>query len=193
MLAAVGYGKISANQIIGRLVPSERLEKEKAREETRLARLIKRVTKKPHDAIVVKGIENVMIRFAGCCNPLPGDRVTGYITRGRGVSVHTADCSTILNGDLERRVEVEWDLNENYSHPVRIRITSSNRKGLLADISGSLSSDQANIVTAQVTTTEEDRAVGTFQIEIRDLKHLQRVTRSLERIKGVLQVERLKV
>lgn len=192
LLAAVGYGKISANQIIGRLVPSERLEKEKAKEETRLARLIKRVTKKPHDAIIVKGIEDVMIRFAGCCNPVPGDKVVGYITRGRGVTVHTADCSSVLSDDSDRRVEVEWDLRKDYSHPVRIRIISSDRKGLLADISSSLTSNQANIVNAQVTT-KEDRAIGTFQIEIRDLKHLQQVTRSLEKIKGVLQVKRLRI
>ncbi len=193
LLAAVGYGKISSNQIIGRLVPSERLEKEKIREETRLARLIKRITKKPHDAIIVKGVGDVMIRFAGCCNPLPGDRVVGYITRGRGVTIHTAGCSDALNADAERRVEVGWDLDKDYSHPVRIRVTSSNRKGLLADISSSLTSNRVNILNAQVTTTEQDRAVSTFEIEIRDLRHLQRVTRSLEKVKGVLQVKRLKV
>jgi len=193
LLAAVGYGKISSNQIIGRLVPSERLEKQRITEETRFARLIKRITKKPHDAIVVKGIGDVMIRFAGCCNPLPGDRVVGYITRGRGVTIHTADCGNILNGDAERKVEVEWNLDKDHSHPVRIRVISSNRKRLLADVSSSLSSNQVNIVNAQVTTTEQDRAVSTFEIEIQDLKHLQRVTRSLEKVKGVLQVKRLKV
>jgi len=193
LLAAVGYGKISSNQIIGRLVPSESLERTRIREETRLARLMKRVTKKPHDAIVVKGVGDVMIKFAGCCNPVPGDRVVGYITRGRGITVHTTDCSNVLNGDSQRRVEVEWDLDKNYSHPVRIRIISSNRKGLLADISSSLSSNHVNIINAQVTTTEQDRGVSTFQIEIRDLRHLQRVTRSLEKIKGILQVKRLKV
>jgi GTP pyrophosphokinase len=193
LLAAVGYGKISARQIIGRLIPSERLEKEEAREETRLVRLLKRVTKRPHDAIIVKGIEDVMIRFAGCCNPVPGDKVVGYITRGRGVTVHTSNCRNVLTSDSERRVEVGWDLDKDYSHAVRIRVLSSNRKGLLADISSSLSSNGVNIVNAQVTTSEQDRAISTFQIEIRDLRHLQRVTRSLEKIKGILQVERLKV
>jgi GTP pyrophosphokinase len=192
LLASVGYGKISPKQVMGRLVPSERLERERKREETRLARLIKRV-KKSHDAIIVKGVGNVMISFAGCCNPVPGDNVIGYITRGRGVTVHRADCSNILNSDSERRVEVEWDLDKDYAHPVRIRVLSSNRKGLLADISGSLSSNGVNIVNAHVTTADHDRAVSTFQIEIRDLRHLQRVTRSLERIKGVLQVKRLRL
>jgi guanosine-3',5'-bis(diphosphate) 3'-pyrophosphohydrolase len=193
LLAAVGYGKISSNQIMGRLLPSERLEKEKIRDETRLARIIKRITRKPHDAIVVKGVEDVMIRFAGCCNPLPGDQVVGYITRGRGVTIHLTDCSSILNSDAQRRVEVEWDLKKDYSHPVRIRVISSNRKGLLADISSSLSSNGVNIVNAQVSTTERDRAVSTFEVEIRDIKHLQQVNRSLEKIKGVLQVKRLRV
>jgi len=192
LLASVGYGKISSKQVMGRLIPSERLEREKTREENRLARLIKRV-KKPHDAIIVKGVGNVMIKFAGCCHPLPGDRVIGFITRGRGVTVHRADCSNILNSDSERRVDVEWDLDKDYSHPVRIRVLSSNRKGLLADISGVLSSKGVNIVNAHVTTADHDRAVSTFQIEIRDLRHLQRVTRSLEKIKGILQVKRLRV
>lgn len=192
LLAAVGYGKISSNQVIGRLAPSEKLEKEKAREETRLTRLIKRVTRKSHEAIVVKGVEGVMIRFAGCCDPVPGDGVVGYITRGRGVTVHTADCRIVLGDDSNRRVEVEWDLDKDYSHPVRIRIISSDRKGLLADISSSLTSSQANIVNAQVIT-KEDRAIGTFQIEIRNLKHLRQITRSLEKIKGVLQVKRLRI
>lgn len=193
LLAAVGYGKISSNQIMGRLLPSERLEKEKIRDETRLARIIKRITRKPHDAIVVKGVEDVMIRFAGCCNPLPGDQVVGYITRGRGVTIHLTNCSSILNSDAQRRVEVEWDLKKDYSHPVRIRVISSNRKGLLADISSSLSSNGVNIVNAQVSTTERDRAVSTFEVEIRGIKHLQQVNRSLEKIKGVLQVKRLRV
>jgi GTP pyrophosphokinase len=193
LLAAVGYGKISSNQIMGRLLPSERLEKEKIRDETRLARIIKRITRKPHDAIVVKGVEDVMIRFAGCCNPLPGDQVVGYITRGRGVTIHLTNCSSILNSDAQRRVDVEWDLKKDYSHPVRIRVISSNRKGLLADISSSLSSNGVNIVNAQVSTTERDRAVSTFEVEIRGIKHLQQVNRSLEKIKGVLQVKRLRV
>jgi GTP pyrophosphokinase len=193
LLAAVGYGKISSNQIMGRLLPSERLEKEKIRDETRLARIIKRITRQPHDAIVVKGVEDVMIRFAGCCNPLPGDQVVGYITRGRGVTIHLTNCSSILNSDAQRRVEVEWDLKKDYSHPVRIRVISSNRKGLLADISSSLSSNGVNIVNAQVSTTERDRAVSTFEVEIRGIKHLQQVNRSLEKIKGVLQVKRLRV
>jgi GTP pyrophosphokinase len=178
---------------MGRLLPSDRLEKEKIRDETRLARIIKRITRKPHDAIVVKGVEDVMIRFAGCCNPLPGDQVVGYITRGRGVTIHLTNCSSILNSDAQRRVEVEWDLKKDYSHPVRIRVISSNRKGLLADISSSLSSNGVNIVNAQVSTTERDRAVSTFEVEIRGIKHLQQVNRSLEKIKGVLQVKRLRV
>jgi GTP pyrophosphokinase len=193
LLAAVGYGKISSNQIMGRLLPSERLETEKIRDETRLARIIKRITRKPHDAIIVKGVEDVMIRFAGCCNPLPGDQVVGYITRGRGVTIHLADCSSVLNSDAQRRVEVEWDLKKGYSHPVRIRVISSNRKGLLADVSSSMSSNGVNIVNAQVSTAERDRAVSTFEIEIRDIRHLQQVSRSLEKVKGVLQVKRLRV
>jgi len=193
LIAAVGYGKITTNQIIGKIVPQEKLEEQKEREEGRLKRILQKFTRSPKDALLIKGVDNVMVRYAGCCNPLPGDKVVGFITRGRGVTIHAADCPNTLDDDPNRRVEVEWDSTKEYSYPVRIQVYSEDKKGLLAEISSSMSSNEANITNARVDTTEEKKAVGTFEVEIRDLGHLKKVIKGLEKIKGVHRVERMKM
>ncbi len=194
LIAAVGYGKVTTNQIIGKILPQERLEQQREEhEEGRLKNLIKKITRGPKDALLIKGIDNVMVRYAGCCNPLPGDRVVGFITRGRGVTIHAADCQNAMDDDPNRKVEVEWDSTKGYSYPVRIRIYSDDKKGLLAEISNSISSTEANIKNARVDTTEDKRAISTFEVEIRDLNHLNKVIRALEKIKGVHRAERVRV
>jgi GTP diphosphokinase / guanosine-3',5'-bis(diphosphate) 3'-diphosphatase len=192
LVAAVGYGKVTANQIIGKILPQERLEGKGEQEEGRLKRLLQKITRKSRDALLIKGIDNVMVRYAGCCKPLPGDKVIGFITRGRGVTIHASDCPKAIDSDPERRVEVEWDSTKEYIYPVQVRVFSDDKKGLLAEISASLSSNEANITNAKIDTTEDKKAVGTFEVEIRDLNHLKKVIRDLERIKGVNRVERMR-
>ena len=193
LVAAIGYGKVTANQIIGKLLPQERLEQQKEEQKDgKLKHLLQKITRSPKDALLIKGVDNVMVRYAGCCNPLPGDRVVGFITRGRGVTIHTADCQNAMDDDPHRKVEVEWDSTKEYSYPVRIRIYSEDKKGLLAEISASISSHAANITTARVDTTEDKKAVSTFEVEIRDLSHLKKVFKGLEKIKGVHRVERMR-
>jgi len=194
LIAAIGYGRITANQVIGKVVPQETLEKKEGlKEEGVLKSLIQKVTRKPKDAILIKGIDNVMVRYAGCCNPLPGDRVVGYITRGRGVTIHAADCQNALDEDPNRKVDVEWDSTKEYNYPVRIRVDCEDKKGLLAEISNSISSQEANITNARVDTTGDKRAVCTFEMEIQDLNHLKKVIKALEKVKGVSRVERVRV
>jgi GTP pyrophosphokinase len=193
LIAAVGYGKITVNQIVGKIFPQETLEQREEREEGRLKRLIKKVKGGPKDALLIKGVDNVMVRYAGCCNPLPGDKVVGFITRGRGVTIHTSDCRNAMDDDPYRKVEVEWDSAKEYSYPVRLRIECDDKKGLLAEISSSISSNEANITNARVNTAEGTKAVCTFEVEIRDLNHLKRVMKGLEKIKGVSRVERMRI
>ena len=194
LIAAVGYGKMTANQIIGKILPQERLEEQqKEQKEGRLKHLIKKITRGPRDALLIKGVDNVLVRYAGCCNPLPGDKVVGFITRGRGVTIHASDCQNAMNDDPHRRVEVEWDSTKEYSYPVRIRIFSGDKKGLLAEISNAISSHEANIKNAAVSTTEDQSAISTFEVEIRDLNHLNRVIKGLGKIKGVNRVERIRI
>ncbi len=194
LIAAVGYGKVTANQVIGKILPPERLEQHGEEEEGRLKRLIQKVTRGgSKDALLIKGVDNIVVRYAGCCNPLPGDKVVGFITRGRGVTIHTSDCKNIMDDDPNRRVDVEWDSAKEYIYPVRIRIYSEDKKGMLADISNSITSHEANITNARVETTDEKKAIGTFEVEIRDLNHLKKVIKGLEKIKGVYRVERLRI
>jgi GTP pyrophosphokinase len=193
LIASVGYGKITANQIIGKIIPQEKLEQKEAHEGGRLKQFIQKVTGRPRDALLIKGIDNVMVRYAGCCNPLPGDKVVGFITRGRGVTIHTSDCRNVMGDDPNRKVEVEWDSTKEYICPVRIRVYSEDKKGMLAEISNAISSNEANITNARVDTTDEKKAIGTFEVEIRDLNHLKKVIKRLEKIKGIQRVERIRM
>lgn len=192
LIAAIGYGKITANQVIGKIVPQEKINEKEQREEGHIKRLFKKITRSPRDAILIKGIDNLMVRYAGCCNPVPGDKVIGFITRGRGVTIHSADCQRALDNDPNRRVDVEWDLSKEYIYPVKIRIHSEDKKGLLAEISNSFSTNEANIKNARVETTEDKKAISIFEVEIRDLNHLNRVIKAIEKIKGITRVERLR-
>ena len=195
LMAEVGYGKVSSTQIIGKLIPAERFEKEKLEKdmkaESRLSRLAKRIRREP-SGIQIRGIEDMMVRFAKCCNPLPGDAISGYITRGRGVTVHTADCPNILSSDPERLIQVSWNLKEKAIHAVRVRVFCNDKKGLLAEISSALASSEVNIIRAGVITTEDKKAVCNFELEVNDLKHLQNAFRALNKLKNVLKVERLR-
>ena len=194
LIAAVGFGKVTANQIIGKILPPERLEQKEEQEEGRLKRLIQKVTRSgSKDALLIKGVDNIVVRYAGCCNPLPGEKVVGFITRGRGVTIHTSDCKNVMDDDPHRKVEVEWDSTKEYIYPVRIRVYSDDKKGMLAEISNSISSHKANITNARVEITDEKKAIGTFEVEIRDLHHLKKVIKGLEKIKGVQRVERVRI
>lgn len=190
LMAEVGHGNVSCNQIIGKLVPPEKLKKE-PKEESRLSRLAKKFRREP-TGIQIRGIQDMMVRFARCCNPLPGDAVIGYITRGRGVTVHTVDCPNVLGADPERQIQASWNLKEKAVHAVRVQVIGNDKKGLLADISTSLAASEVNILRAEVSTTDDKRAIFNFELEVQDLHHLQNAFRALSKVKNILKVERLR-
>jgi GTP pyrophosphokinase len=132
-----------------------------------------------------------MVRFARCCSPLPGDPIIGFITRGRGVTVHRRDCSKGLDLEPERRVEVEWDGKGSGEHEVTIQVLCADKPGLLAHISQSFSDAGVNISQAHCRTTDDGRAVNTFNARVSDLEQLKAVMRSLVKIKGVYSVDRV--
>ena len=109
------------------------------------------------------------------------------------MTIHAADCQNAKDDDPNRKVEVAWDSTKGYSYPIRVRIYSDDKKGLLGEISNSMSSNEANIKNARVDTTEDKKAISTFEVEIRDLNHLNKVMRGIEKIKGVHRVERVRV
>jgi GTP diphosphokinase / guanosine-3',5'-bis(diphosphate) 3'-diphosphatase len=195
VFAQIGYGTLSAKQLLARLVPADRL-REKAPEGA-ITAAVKRAFGGGEEKIKVRGSDDVLVFRARCCNPILGEKIVGYITRGKGVSVHSATCPNVVNlmYDPERRIEVEWDkagtsgVATNYT--VRLTMEVEDRKGLLAAVSAKIADINTNIKNMEARTGQPDqRARIDVTIEISDLKHLERVIKSLKSVNGVLDVER---
>ncbi len=202
LFVAIGYGRISLEAIITELVPREAVEKKKAEARAEDESFLKRVFKaasrrsEARNAISVANLDDVLIRFARCCNPLPGDSIAGFITRGRGVTVHTATCTKAIDSDPERRVDVRWNLsgapNAAVKRHVQIRVLSQDEPGLLAEMSQAISSCGVNIASAQIRTTKDKKAWALFDVEVHDISQLQKVQAALEKKHGVISVERVR-
>ncbi len=188
LMAEIGFGKISVIQVLTRLLPKEIMEARQKPAKTEPKPGI------PHEVagVKVRGVEDIMTRYARCCNPVPGDDIVGFITIGRGVSIHTADCSRIVEFTPERMIEVEWDIEEVIPHPVGISVVTVDRTGMLAKISAAIALCDVNIREATVTTSDEQRAFLNFVIDINDLSHLQGVMKTIRQVKGVISVVRVK-
>jgi GTP pyrophosphokinase len=195
LIVQVGYGKITVQQVLEKALPN--IVKKDANElapkaESMLKSLLRKVTRRTSSSgIKVAGEEDILVRFAKCCSPLPGDPIVGFITRGRGVTVHRRDCDKGLDLDPDRRIEVEWDGQSKTVHEVAIQVLCANKPGLLATISQSFTDQGVNISQAHCRATEDGRAVNTFHASVRDLDQLKQVIRSLSRIKGVFSVDRV--
>ncbi len=192
VLAAVGYGKLSAGQIVSRVIPAEKLRSDAPPKQGRITRVFEKIRRKPSSAIKIQGIDDIMVRFAKCCNPLPGDQVIGFITRGRGVTVHSSECPHVLETDPERRVDVEWDMKKKASRPVKVRVYCFDQKGMLTGITGAITNCEANIISANVHSTPERKGVNTFEVDVQNLDHLNKVISAILKVKGVYKVERLR-
>jgi len=192
LLAVVGYGKISAGQIIGKLVPEEKIHERAQRKESKLTAVIDKIKGKSSSAVEIGGIDNVLVRFGKCCNPVPGDEIVGFITRGRGVTVHTSDCPFVLDADPQRRIDVTWNKSKTSTLPVKIRVLCHDVKGVLANTTLAITNCEANISSAIIQTTVDKRGENLFEVNVVDLTHLQKVINALMKVKGVIKVERIK-
>lgn len=196
LLAQVGYGKVTPTQVADVLIPPDKRKNVAGEISTEfknpLRQILRKVTRrKTTSGIKVQGEEDLLVRPARCCSPLPGDNILGFITRGRGVSVHRRDCPKALDLDPERRIDVEWETNAKVEHQVAIKVLCANKPGLLANLSQSFSDSGVNITQAHCQAIDEGRAVNTFHANVRDLDQLKAVMRSLMRIKGVYTVDRV--
>lgn len=194
LFAGVGYGKLSSAKIIAGLLPEEsNVEKALEKQPTPLQRIFQRAAAASRDKIGVRvsGLENVLIRFAKCCEPLPGDRIVGFITRGRGVTIHFADCAQVLNSDPLRKVEVAWDNEVQAPRRVRITVHSQDQIGLLANVTQAITVNGANIASAQIKT-DHGKAVINFELTVKDAQQLEKLKRGIEMVPGVIKVERVK-
>jgi GTP pyrophosphokinase len=194
VFSAVGYGKLSMRQVLARLLPPEKLETEPAPEKPRpLADAVKRLLRVGEERIKVKGTDDLLIYRAKCCNPIMGEPIVGYITRGKGVSVHAQSCPNVTNllYDPERRIAVEWERGrEVAAYDVRISVEVEDRPGLLAAITAVLAGMSTDIRDAQVRTFDDRTAAIELTLRINDLKHLDKVVKAVRALAGVIDVER---
>lgn len=190
LVLAVGYGRITPSAVVAQTLPEER-RKAQAGTEGPIAKLIKKVTGRAPSGIKVQGMDDVLIRYAKCCNPLPGDPIHGFISHGRGVIVHRRDCSKGLDVDPARRVDVEWDAKHRSSHPVTIQVLSVDRPGLLANMSKAFSEVGVNILQANCRATDDSKAINTFEFTVVDLDQLRLVMRTIQKVPGVYSVQRM--
>ena len=187
LISQVGYGRISPKQIVNHFLVEE-LSKIPLPE---MEKIKKKPESTPSLGISLTGIDNVMVKFAKCCNPIPGDEIAGYISRGRGITVHTRNCPHIRNLDLDRIVDVEWNAREKHTYPVRIEVICDDRKGILTEVSSTISSFDVNISYAQVETTDLI-ATCNFVIDVNNLKQLNQMVLAIKQLKAVKSIERMR-
>jgi GTP pyrophosphokinase len=189
LFTAIAYGKLAAKAVLGKLVPQEELKEQQF---STLSTVVRKVLGTGEEKIKVRGMDDLMVFRARCCNPIRGETIIGYITRGKGVSVHSATCSNVVNllYDPERRIDVEWDKGaDSLPYSVRLSIRVEDRKGILADVSSRIADINTNIRNVEATTTDQMGRID-MTVEISDVKHLQKVIKSLRSIEGVVDVER---
>jgi GTP diphosphokinase / guanosine-3',5'-bis(diphosphate) 3'-diphosphatase len=191
LLAAIGYGRITTRHVLTKLVPADQLDSGLKKTGGSLQSLFRLVAKQKRGlGIRVKGVDDVLVRFALCCHPLPGEHIVGFITRGRGVTVHTVGCPTVLESDPHRKIDVSWEENGQAPRPVKIEVTCVDQPGLLAAISSAITSAEANIARAQVRTYSSQRAINTFEVMIKNSEHLKQVLQNVSKVKGVYKAVR---
>jgi GTP pyrophosphokinase len=188
--AALGRGDVGPTAVIKQFHPDYDPSEAAKREPSALTKLAQRLRISGR-GVRIQGMDNLMVRYSRCCQPVPGDPVIGYITRGRGVSIHRRDCPNVLAlaKDPERRVEIEWAAEKGDRFYVKLFMRGTDRRGLLSDVAKAISSTGTDIRHADMRATEGGMQ-GEFLVEVRDLSHLEKVKRAIARVKGVLDVER---
>ena len=193
LMSAFGYGKLLPEEVLKLVLPKEKFETEKVEEqESRLSRLMRKMTRRSISQVKVNGISDMLIHFGGCCGPVPGDSVMGYVTRGKGISVHVSDCPKLLATDPDRRIPVEWDTSGPIYRIAKLKIICSDRPGMLKGMTEAITSHGVNISQAASKTTNEHNAVNIFDVEITGVDQLRKIIKSLEKLKGIISVERLR-
>lgn len=195
LLAAIGYGKVLPRNVIAKLLPPDRAAEVEQEKRPTLKQVVKRALGL-QDRIVVKGIDDVMVYRARCCNPIRGEEIMGYITRGKGVAVHSNRCPNMpgLLVNPERLIEVEWmksDAKHESAYPVTMKLLTEDRPGMIADVTQAIAGVGTNIRDIRASLDDEGRGQLVVTAEIFDLKHLEKITGALKSVRGVMDVERI--
>ena len=197
MYASVGFGAISSGKVISRILEEYRKDHKELDLEEKIEKLshVKKVNKAANNGIIVKGIDNCLVKLSKCCNPVPGDEIIGYITKGRGVSVHTTDCVNIkeLFEEEARIIDVKWyEESKKTSYTVDIEIFANDRTGLLADITTKLSSQKTEIIAISGRANKEKIAITDITIQVENLDELNKILKVLRKVDSVYEVIRKK-
>jgi GTP pyrophosphokinase len=191
LIASVGFGHLPAANVLEKLTSSA-----SAPLEARPAPAARKTVagKSDDKGVKVKGARDVLMQLSRCCNPVPGDRILGYITRGRGLTIHAVDCPNLeaLDYDRERLVEVEWDSATPSTHAVKVSVMAVDKTGVLANVSSAIAECHANISRAEIATREDRKAVLDFIVEISSTEHLDQVLKAIERVDGVITERRVR-
>ena len=194
MFASVGFGAISAGKIISRILEEYRKEHKEENIEEKIEELVQRkIPNKPSKTgVVVEGIDNCLVKLSKCCNPLPGDEIVGYITKGRGVSVHCADCINVkqLVSDEDRMINVYWHQSGKTKYNVDIEAFANDRTGLLADIIRKMEETKTTLIAVNCKANKERIAITEITIEIEDLSELNKIIKALKTVDSVYEVKR---
>jgi guanosine-3',5'-bis(diphosphate) 3'-pyrophosphohydrolase len=188
LLVNIGYGKLSPKHVVRLLLPEEITKGEDVSAE-------KQKRKAPSisaPGISLTGIEDVMVRYAKCCEPIPGDEIIGFISRGRGITIHTTQCPHIQEFDSDRLIDVQWSIKEKHSYPVGMRVVCKDKKGLVAELSAIISSLDINISHAEIDTRQHEmQAICDFKLDVSDLNQFNAVVAAMKKLKSVISVERI--
>lgn len=192
LIRMIGYGRISASQIAANLAPPSPSDTEAPVPSDHVP--VGKPVVPQIKSVRVKGSGDVLMQLSKCCNPVPGDKIMGYITRGRGLTIHSMGCPNLeaLDYEKDRLVEVEWDQADEGTHSVKVTVLTMDQTGVLAKVSSAISGCHANISRAEITTREDRKAVLDFVIEVSNILHLERTLREIERIEGVISAKRVR-
>ena len=196
LYASLGYGNITLSQVIGRLKEYYnellKITDEKAYIEEKIQKPQQDKKIKPTQGVIVKGVDNIKIRLSKCCNPVPGDEIIGFVTQGRGVSIHRTDCPNIVNTDgLERFIDVEWDIQKDSSYNAEIQVTGTDRPGLLAEIALKINEADIGLLSMNARTNKEKVVIINMTLEIKDIKQLSDLMVKVKKIRSIIDVYRV--
>jgi GTP pyrophosphokinase len=191
----VGYGVLVAKDVVTTFIPGAKpVEEERPTFMQKIMQSATHKSRKTKSIIKVDGMDDMLVRFGKCCNPIPGDPIAGFITRGRGITIHKADCERAFEVDTDRRIDVEWTVSsvpEGVERVVRVRVVSQDTPGLLKSMSEAFSTRGINIHNAQIRTTKDRKAICLFDVSVKDTGQLNQVMQDLQKINGIIGVTRV--
>jgi len=189
LIAHVGFGKLTPLQVMNKALPE--LEKQEVKEESLLKKLVGKRKKKDGTGIIVKGLNDILVKFSKCCKPLPGDPIIGYITQGQGVTIHRKGCLNIMKMSNERQIEVQWSTDSSESYPANIKVRTDDRFGLLADIASVISKHKSNILNAKTETKDTGLGLFYFTILVESTDQLRKIMSDIRKVKKVIDGKRI--